>query len=115
VIDAIVVVVVEIVVVARATNQAILLSLVASYVTSLVTHEAAVRTVIAALLANRLLALAQESRLVACDLSRVNAAPDTLAITATATTLRQRHARHAQKHTYRAQKENPFHLYNPFL
>jgi hypothetical protein len=108
-----------VVIASQATNQTIIPALAASEFTSLVAREPAVRTEIAPLLANYLPPLAQESRLIACNLSRVNAAPDTLAITtnttATVTALRQRHVRDAHKHTNRAQKKKPFHLYNPFL
>jgi hypothetical protein len=106
-------VVVSVVVVSRTTNQSILLPLVASHIASLVTHEPAVRAVIAPLLANRPLALAQDSRLVACNLSRFDSAPDTHPITA-ATTLRRRHICRSQQRTYRAQKKKPFHFLRPF-
>jgi hypothetical protein len=115
VIAAIVEVATTVVVASQATNQTIIMAIIASQLTSLVARESAVRTEIAPLLSERTSALAQQSRLVTCNLSCGNAAPDTRAIMAATMALGQHDVRQAQQHTYRAQKKNPFHLDNPFL
>lgn len=71
-----------VVVVARATNQAILLALGTTYLTALVACEPAVRTKDVPLRTNLSLALAKYLRLIARDLPRAYAAPDALAIRA---------------------------------
>jgi hypothetical protein len=103
-----------VVVASHSTNQTIIAALTASQLTSLVAREPAVRTENAPLVSDRTSALAQQERLVACDLPCGNAAPDTVAITAATMALGQRRARQAKHRTYRAQKKNPFHHYKPF-
>jgi len=114
VIAAIVEVATTIIIASQSTNQTIIAALTASQFTSFVSREPAVRTEIAPLLSDRTPALAQESRLVACNLPCTDAAPYTVAITAATMALGQRYVRQAKPHTYRAQKKNPFHLCKPF-
>jgi hypothetical protein len=71
-----------VVVATDATNQTILLVPVAAQLTTLVAREPAVRTIGTSLLANQSLALAQELRLVARNLTGVYAATDAHAIPA---------------------------------
>jgi hypothetical protein len=91
------------------------LALVAANLAALGARQRTVGAVDAPLGAVLALALAQDARLVAGDLTGADAAPDALAVRAVVAALRERLGRDAEEQSYDSQKKCFFHRLDPSL